>query len=183
MELLEALAALALRSLALASGLVLVFGALSKLRDWPAFREAVSAYRLLPDPLVAIVALALPVLEALAGVALLVDDLHVAGAYAAMAVVGVATAAVAINVWRGRTDIDCGCGGLEGRQRLSWGLVARNAALIVVLAAGIVAPAPRVNALGAATLVAATLAFVTLFVAASQLVANRPFLLELRRRP
>ena len=183
MDIVDAIAALALRSLALAAGLVLVFGALHKLRDWPAFRETVAAYRLLPDSLVPIVAWGLPATEALAGAALLVDDLRLIGAYAAMAVVGVATAAVAINVRRGRTDIDCGCGGLEGRQRLSWGLVARNAVLIAVLGAGIVVPCPRMDVLRAATLVAATLAFVTLFIAASQLVANRPFLLELSRRP
>jgi methylamine utilization protein MauE len=182
MDIVDAISALALRSLALAAGLVLVFGALQKLRDWPAFREAVAAYRLLPDPLVPTAAWVLPATEALAGAALLVDDLRIIGACAAMAVVGIATAAVAINVRRGRTDIDCGCGGLEGRQRLSWGLVARNAVLIAVLGVGIVVPGPRMNALGAATLVAATLAFVTLFIAVSQLVANRPFLVELRRQ-
>jgi hypothetical protein len=184
MDVLDGLAALALRASALAAGVVLTLGALAKLRDWPAFRAAVAAYRLLPDPLVTIVALLLPVLEALAGAALLVDDLHVAGASAAIAVVGVATTAVAINVRRGRTDIDCGCNGLEGRQRLSWGLVARNTMLIVVLAAATLVPAPVIgSAAAAATLAGATLAFILLFVTASQLVANRPFLVELRNRP
>ena len=184
MEILDALAALALRASALAAGIVLTFGALAKLRDWPAFREAVAAYRLLPDPLVPIVALALPALEALAGAALLVEDLRVAGAYVAIAVVGVATVAVAINVQRGRTNIDCGCGGVEGKQRLSWSLVARNGVLVGALAAATLVPAPEIgNAVAAATLVAATLAFVVLYVTASQLVANRPFLVELHNRP
>ena len=184
MDVLDGLAALALRASALAAGVVLTFGALAKLRDWPAFREAVAAYRLLPDPLVPIVALALPVVEALAAAALLVDDLRVAGAYVAISVVGVATVAVAINVWRGRTNIDCGCGGVEGKQRLSWGLVARNSVLIVVLAATAFVPAPAIgSAVAATTLAAATLAFVLLFVTASRLLANRPLLLELRYRP
>ncbi len=184
MESIAALAALTLRASALAAGVVLTFGALAKLRDWPAFREAVAAYRLLPDPLVPMVSLALPMLEALAGAALHVDDLRVVGACVAIAVVGVATTAVAINVRRGRTDIDCGCGGVEGKQRLSWGLVARNGVLIAVLAAATLVPGPAVvNVVAAATLAAATLAFVVLFVTASQLVANGPLLRGLRNRP
>jgi hypothetical protein len=184
MDVFGAMVALAMRALALAAGLVLITAALQKARDWPAFRDAVANYRLLADPLGPVVAVALPALEALAGAALLVDDLRVAGASLAIAVIGVATAAVAINVSRGRTDIDCGCGGAEGRQRLSWGLVARNVVLIAVLAAGALIPAPRMGSgVAAATLVAATLAFVALFVVASQLLANRPFLLELQSRP
>jgi len=91
---------------------------------------------------------------------------------------------VAINVQRGRTNIDCGCGGVEGKQRLSWSLVARNGVLVGALAAATLVPAPDIgSAVAAATLVAATLAFVVLYVTASQLVANRPFLVELHNRP
>jgi hypothetical protein len=81
-------------------------------------------------------------------------------------------------------DIDCGCGGVEGRQRVSWALVARNAVLVALLCVGAVVDSPPdVGATLGATLVVSALAFVALFAAASQLVANRPLLNELANRP
>ena len=171
------------RALSLAVALVLVAAVVHKLRSWPAFRAAVADYRLLPDAFVAPAAVALCSLEAVAGVALLVEGLRIAGAWLAIAAIGIATAAVTINVLRGRTDIHCGCGGIESRQSLSWSLVARNGALIVALAASAsVATAPRPTFVTYATLAAATLALVVLYVAASQLLANRSHLADLASR-
>lgn len=179
-----ALLAFALRALALAIGLVLIAGAFDKLRDWQAFRAAVANYRVVPSLLVGAAALALPLAEVIAGVALLVDALRIAGAWLGVAVIGIATVGVAVNVLRGRTHIDCGCGGVEGRQRLSWALVTRNVVLVALLALGAQVPAPIVTGLaGNATLAIAALAFFALFAAASQLVANRPLLTELASRP
>ncbi|HET6803163.1 MAG TPA: MauE/DoxX family redox-associated membrane protein, partial [Casimicrobiaceae bacterium] len=118
-------ATLVLRAFALAAALVLVAAALQKLRDWPSFRAAVADYRLLPDAFTVPVALAVPAAELLAGVALMVEPLRILGAGLASVVIGTSTAAVAINMLRGRTHIDCGCGGIEGRQPLSWALVVR----------------------------------------------------------
>ena len=91
---------------------------------------------------------------------------------------------IAVNVARGRTDIDCGCGGVEGRQRLSWSLVARNLVLVALLgcAAQVAAP-PLPGIASGATLAMAALAFFALFAAASQLAAQRPLLNELAKRP
>lgn len=179
-----ALPAFALRALALAIGLVLITGAFDKLRDWNAFRAAVADYRLLPSALVGTVALALPLAEAIAGAALLVDGSRIVGAWVGVAVIGLATAGVAANVARGRTHIDCGCGGVEGRQRLSWALVARNVVLVALLALGTQVAVPAMAGFaGGATLVIAALAFFALFAAASQIVANRPLLTDLASRP
>ena len=174
----------ALRALALAIGLVLIAGVLDKLRDWPAFRAAVANYRVLPSRFVALAAIGLPLAEAAAGAALLVDASRIVGAWLGAGVIGVATAGIAVNVARGRTDIDCGCGGVEGRQRLSWLLVARNLVLVALLgcAAQVAAPPLRGIASGA-TLAMAALAFFALFAAASQLAAQRPLLNELAKRP
>ena len=174
MEAAFAAGALLLRAAAMAIGLVLLASAAHKLRDWPTFRAAVSNYRLLPDGLVAPVALALPMLEAVAGIALLVDGLRIAGAWLAVTAIGFATLAVVINLIRGRTAIDCGCGGLGGSQRLSWGLVVRNTVLLVALAIGTTLDAASTGALlDFATLAALTLSLVALLAAASQLLANR----------
>lgn len=179
----DASAALMLRAFALAAALVLVAAALQKLRDWQSFRAAVANYRLLPEALVVPVALGVPAGEMLAGVALAVEPLRIFGALLATAVIGASTAAVAINMLRGRSHIDCGCGGIEGRQTLSWALVMRNVVLVVVLVAGAVVTPPLPAGMPAhATLAAATLACLALYAAASQLIANRPLLAELIER-
>lgn len=168
-------------ALAIAAALVLLVGVVAKLRDWPSFRGALDAYRLLPEVLVTPVALALPALELIAAVALLFVPYRVAGAVLALVVLATVTSAVAVNVLRGRVDIDCGCGGAEGRQRLSWGLVLRNAVLMAVIAVGAQPGSVReLGALDYTTLVLASLALYGLYATASQLVANRPGLEALR---
>lgn len=170
-------------ALAGAAALVFLIGAAQKAREWPSFRAALAAYRLLPDALVAPVALALPALEFVAGIALLPPAWRGAGAVLAGALLALVTGAVAINVARGRTDIDCGCGGAEGRQRLSWALVPRNAVLLVAIAASAQTAAPRaLGLLDYATVAFASLALYGLFACASQLLANQPGLVAARSR-
>jgi hypothetical protein len=170
-------------ALAAGAALVLLTGALQKVRDWQDFRAALAAYRLLPEVLVVPAALALPALELIAGLALLAVPYRSAGALLTVALLATVTAAVAINLLRGRADIDCGCGGAEGRQRLSWGLVVRNLLLMAAVGVGAQASAPRaLGAIDYATLAFASLAFYGLYACASQLLANRPLLSELRSR-
>jgi len=168
-------------ALAGATALVLLVGAAQKVRDWPGFRSALGAYRLLPEVLVTPAALALPAFETIAGFALFAPACRSAGALLALALLATVTGAVAINLARGRTDIDCGCGGAEGRQRLSWGLVARNAMLMAALVVGAQPTGPRpLGIFDFATLTFATLALYGLYACASQLLANRPRLVDLR---
>jgi hypothetical protein len=104
-----------------------------------------------------------------------------AGIALAFVVIATVTAGVIVNLVRGRTDIDCGCGGIEGRQRLSWALVARNAVLMLaVLACLHESPARAWTWLDYATLAIATVALYVLYACASQLIANRPNLADLR---
>ena len=64
------------RVLTSAVSLVLLVGAYQKLRQWEIFRAALANYGLLPDALVAPTALSLPVLELIAGIALLADPFN-----------------------------------------------------------------------------------------------------------
>lgn len=113
-----------------ALALVLAVGAWSKLADLDGFAFAVERYRLLPPTAARAVAWAVPLAEALAAALLVVPALRTAGALLAAALIAFVTAAVVVNLLRGRTDIDCGCGGAGHRQTLSWRLVWRNAALL-----------------------------------------------------
>ncbi len=136
-----------------------------KLRDWAGFRRALAAYRIVPSSLVPMVAVVVVLLEAAV----------VFGRFAALAgVVLLAYAAViAVNLVRGRDRIDCGCGGVAGRERLSWWLVGRN----VVCAAGAFAASSRANLrdlewMDAFSVVAAVAVLFALYVATDQLIAN-----------
>jgi hypothetical protein len=117
---------------AVAVGLVFVQAALAKLRHRDLFPGVLANYRLLPEALIAPTAALLPVAELVIGLALLAGGqrfavLPAAGLLSAFA------AAMAINIVRGRSQIDCGCGRSQLRQPLSWMLVARNLVLAAVI--------------------------------------------------
>lgn len=123
--------------LSAAALLVLVFGTavVSKLPTLPEFEGVVGNYRLLPGWAVPAAARLLVAVEALTVVLLLVPAWRAWGAAAALALLVLFAAAMAVNLRRGRVEIDCGCFRATHRQRLSWWLVGRNAALGLCAAA------------------------------------------------
>ena len=121
-------------TLAAAAGFALLLGTASwrKLNGLVEFRELVADYRLVPAALLGPAALVIAIAEAALAAAWLVAPWHVdvadvagMGTAILMAAYGVGIAA---NLVRGRSWIDCGCGGGE---QLSWVLVARNAVLAI----------------------------------------------------
>lgn len=119
--------------------LILVAAAWHKLADRDGFSAALAAYRLLPAPLVRPVAHALVGIEAILALGALVPVSR-GHALAGIAVLFVLYgAAIALNLVRGRREIDCGCGGPG--QPLAWSLVVRNVLLAAAALAWAV-PAP-----------------------------------------
>jgi hypothetical protein len=113
--------------------LVFLTAALGKARHRLAFQGVLANYRLLPDFAVQPMSFVLPPLEAAVGAALLCSP----SPWPPLAAAGLLlmfAAAMAINLVRGRRHIDCGCFQSALRQTLTWRLVARNAALIALLA-------------------------------------------------
>lgn len=90
-------------------GLVLAVAAISKLRSLDEFQGVVDNYRLLPGFLVAPVAKLLPWVELACAVALMVPPVREMAAWVAVGLFVMFALALAINVGRGRTHIDCGC--------------------------------------------------------------------------
>ena len=90
-------------------GLVLTAAALPKLRRQDEFQGVVANYRLLPSFLVAPFAKLLPWVELGCAVALLVPPAREGAAWVAAGLFVMFALALAINVGRGRTHIDCGC--------------------------------------------------------------------------
>lgn len=155
---------------------------LSKLRALETFEGVVHNYRLLPEPLVRPVAYFLPPMEVAVAIALLVPASRDYGAWATVGLLAIFTVAVAVNLWRGRREIDCGCFSSDLKQRLSWWLVLRNFVLagLAWWLAGAQMSGPATNwiawLLGAASaVVAATLyvAAITLSVIARDVAARR----------
>lgn len=138
---------------ALRSFLALLFAtaAMSKLANSEEFYGVVRNFRLIPDGPSRAVAVALPVVELAVAVGLLLSPLAVPAAVAAALLLAGFAAAIAINVIRGRTFIDCGCMRHGMKQPVSWLMVARNG-LLVLMALGVVALLPSVRPAGAADL-------------------------------
>jgi hypothetical protein len=107
-----------------------------KLRAPAVFRSALDEYRLLPQSLSALAAVILIVAELLAALLVLIPAVRAAGFVIMAGLLLLYTAGIGINLYRGRRDIDCGCGGPASRHELSGWLVVRNVLLIglVVLA-------------------------------------------------
>lgn len=158
---------------AAAVSIVLIVGAWHKFADLDAFGFSVERYGLLPASGARAVSLVLPPLEALAGALLLAPPTRGAGALLAAALVAFVTAAVVVNLLRGRTDIDCGCGAAGHRQRLSWALVVRNAVLLLACFAAAAPEAPRTLVwLDAFTAVFAALAFWAVHAGSTELFSD-----------
>jgi hypothetical protein len=117
---------------AMAVGLVFLQAGLAKLRHRELLTGVVANYRLLPAAMITPVAMLLPPVELGLGAALLLGG-HWLAATGAIAMLVLFAAAMAINIGRGRSQIDCGCGRSQLRQPLSWLLVGRNLTLGALL--------------------------------------------------
>jgi len=153
---------------------VLLGAALHKLRDLHAFRVALGDYRLVPWPLTGLVAPLLVAAEVAVGAALLSPWARPTGFAAAAGLVGLYSAAIAVNLLRGRRDIDCGCFGPALRVALGAGLLVRNALLLAAAAAGMLPVAARpLTAFDAATIAGSVAFLLVAHAAAVHLLAGR----------
>lgn len=116
-------------TLVVRAGLVVLFAsaAAHKLRDRAAFAGVLAAYRVVPAAAVPAAAVAVAAVEAAVAAALAVGS--ALGPAGAVALLGIYSGAIGINLARGRRTIDCGCGALGARQPISEWLLARNALL------------------------------------------------------
>jgi len=147
---------------------VFASAALHKGRDLDAFAAAVAAHRLVPEASVGALARALALCEVAAVVGLLVPASAPLAAWLAAALLALYTGAIAINLARGRREIDCGCSARP--QPLSGRLLARNAALgALAIAAALPASARAWVWIDALTAAAGLAALALLWLAAQTL--------------
>jgi hypothetical protein len=114
--------------------LLFLAAAIHKLRHSQEFVGVVAAYQLTGERSSAAIARLLPALELAVAAGLWITPTREAAAVLGGALLAIYAAAIAINLRRGRRDIDCGCA-FSGRGRSpigAWMLV-RNAVLIGVV--------------------------------------------------
>jgi hypothetical protein len=154
-------------TLALPLALLFLHGAWHKYRDIAGFRAQLAAYRMLPVALLPAVATGLPVAEASTALMLLLPATRAAAAALGLSLFLLYALAMLVNLRRGRSWIDCGCGGAA--QPLSYGLVLRN--LILAAGAALLLLPAHVRTLGVADLL--LLCALSALLALAYLAANQ----------
>ncbi|MRW89234.1 methylamine utilization protein MauE [Duganella sp. FT80W] len=133
-------ALMAMLALAVSSFLLMLFAfaLLHKASGFARFTGFVAAYRILPTATVGIVSALLILVETVTVALLVWAPLRAVGLYSAAALLLLYGVAIGWNVRRGRTHIDCGCGGPA--HAVSAPLALRN--LCLALGAGMCAAVP-----------------------------------------
>lgn len=121
----------------LAIGLIFVQAAVGKVQAWHEFKGILGAYELLPPCAVPSATFVVVTAESLTGMALLTAWKVSTAASVAAGLFILFAAAMAVNLIRGRTSLDCGCF-QSARQPLEWRLVIRN----LVAAAAVLVASP-----------------------------------------
>lgn len=167
-------------SAALALSVIFASAASHKIRHPSWFRRQVREYELIPRFMVPTAALALPVTELAVATGLLWSTSRPYAGVLAFSLISLYALAIAINLARGRKDIDCGCSGPAMRQPLQPALLVRNL-LLAVIALGALLPMFErpLGLLDNFVIIAAGTVLVLLYTTTDLWIANRSLLLKL----
>jgi hypothetical protein len=157
--------------------LVCVFlrGAAHKLFDFSWFVHTLAEYRVLPRAIAPAAAGVLAASETAVALGLVVPQSRIAAGLAGGVLLLIYGAAIGLNLLRGRSRIECGCGGTG--EGLSWVLVIRNVGLAGLALVAAQAPVQADLGLsGWATAAAAIISLCLLLVGIEKLAANWSYL-------
>lgn len=153
---------------AVASALLFLVAAGTKVRAFSRFQSELSDYEIVPRGLVPVAASLILVLELVGAVATLVPGTRTFGALGLFGLCVVFTAAVTWNIRRGHTDIRCACFGATS-QKLGWAIPVRNSFLGLALIWGGLASAGSASNASVASVVG-TLLYMAIGALAVELV-------------
>ncbi len=154
-----------------------IVGGGQKLSDLHSFQHALEEYKVLPASWSALASLLIPLTEVLAGLAVLIPSVRSPALMVLAVLLAAYTAAIAINILRGRADLDCGCAGPGQKQTINAWLLGRN---IVLLSMALLSAS--VSAVAAIGLLSWGFAFlgatltVLIYHVVNQLIANNTLL-------
>lgn len=131
-----------LRVAQIATGLVFLAAGLSKLGDLATFALQVHNYRVLPIWSENLVAMTVPWIEVVAGLALVAGVRPRAGALVATGLLAVFTVLVAA-AWARGLDFECGCFGKANSSRIGLAKLLENALYLAIAAVAVLRPRPR----------------------------------------
>lgn len=117
------------------AGLLFLVSALHKVRDLRRFAEVFAAYGVFPAALARRLAPGVPALELAVAVGLLFENMRAAALWVGMALLLSYATAIAVNLARGRRDLDCGCTGPNDRRPIAAWMVWRNVGIAILLSA------------------------------------------------
>lgn len=161
--------------LAIAFAAIFAGSAAAKFVDLDLFEGAVANYRLVPEWLEQPIAWAVPLCESACAVGLLFDATRAAAAAVLVVLLAGFSGAIAVNLLRGRRDIDCGCFGPALRQELGASLLARNFVLIIVAFLLELPAAPRaLESMDFVTIACGAVTLMILYLSANYAIANAP---------
>lgn len=154
--------------------LVMLAGGLHKVADIGRFAEVISAYRIIPGCLERPVVVLLIGIELGIGTALIVPRVREQAAWGAACLLGLYFAAIALNILRGRRQLDCGCS-FHGRAAgLSGSHLVRNVLLVLLAVVASIAESGRiVGLLDRVQITAAVLCLTLIYLSTDSLLANR----------
>ena len=127
-----------------------VFGGalLHKLRDRRRFVGVLRDYRVVPAALVSLAAMVAIAFEVFVVTGVAFDATRGPAGFVGAALLTLYSAAIGINLARGRSEIDCGCSWGAAGQPISGALIGRNALLVLVASSLLAEPTGRALALG-----------------------------------
>lgn len=168
--------------LALCFTVLFILAGAHKLGSKARFRANLAAYQLLPASLVPVLASVIPLFEIFLGIAWASKLLPNIVPLLSAGLLLIYTLAIAINILRGRSHIDCGCSMSSSKssstqgeaQQLSTGLLFRNSILIIAaIIAGIPTSDRSLGIIDFFNIVVASIVLILLYTAFNQLLANR----------
>lgn len=120
-------------------GLLFLLAALAKIVDTASLAREVHNFRIVPFWSEHLVAMTLPWVELLAGLALVLGIRPRAGAWVAGALLAGFTVGVALAMARG-LNFECGCFGTAAGTRVGWAKLGENLGMLVLAALGSLRP-------------------------------------------
>ena len=168
----------------LAMALIFAVAAVHKLLSLAVFIEQLTNYKLLPEKWAPLVGTIIPWLELGAVILLINSSTRTTGIIMLGILIIIYTAAIGINLYRGRVDIDCGCLGDNGNQlneqKLSGWMILRNIIIGMFIVCAALGTGQRsLSWLDSVNILFVTLSIIILYQIINQLIANNNLLIGL----